>query len=76
LVCGHEIGIDKSMDIDKDYYAILGVLPSAEDIVIRAAVDANDKATETRLLQDEIYQRALELRVDKVTAFQRYSARK
>ena len=31
------------MDIDKDYYAILGVLPSAEEIVIKAAYRALSK---------------------------------
>lgn len=28
------------MEIKKDYYAILGVLPTAEDVVIRAAFKA------------------------------------
>lgn len=28
------------MDIHKDYYAVLGVLPSAEEVVIRAAYKA------------------------------------
>ena len=28
------------MDATKDYYAILGVLPTAEDVVIRAAYKA------------------------------------
>ena len=31
------------MNIDKDYYAILGVLPSAEEIVIKAAYRALSK---------------------------------
>ena len=31
---------DKDIDPDKDYYAVLGVLPDAEDVVIRAAYKA------------------------------------
>lgn len=38
-------------------------------------VDEHDREIELRFLKDEIYQRAVEPRVDKLTAFQRYSAR-
>lgn len=35
-----EVKPDKDINPDKDYYAVLGVLPDAEDIVIRAAYKA------------------------------------
>ena len=38
-------------------------------------VDQADQASEVEFLKAEIYQRAVELRIDEVTAFQRYSAR-
>ena len=38
-------------------------------------VDQVDQADEVEFLKAEIYQREVEPRVDKVTAFQRYSAR-
>ena len=50
------------MDANKDYYGILGILPTAEDIVIRAAYKAlaqryhpdraEDKESATKLLQE------------------------
>ena len=53
--------LDSNMDVNKDYYAILGVLPFAEDLVIRAAYkalatryhpDRNDSAQATAYMQE------------------------